>query len=658
MRDAPARAAAAAFVALASALGASPSIAREAAPLAGIVRDALGNAVADAEVLISDGQSVAPLARLHSDAFGRIFFAELEAGSRRIAAAKEGYLTRVQPLERGVRTWVELVLEPAVGLDPQELPDDSWVLRLPRTYLLREVEDNPLPAVIRVDDPGSLRWSGGPLEMQVDHLVALRAGFHGAADDDEVAGAETTVRVASAVGSRAGIEVQGYRHDFETSRTRDDELRMSDRAAAGLSVGFSYATEPDADLALTAFWGRSDLGYVRINESVASAPSETAQAQRSWGYGAKWSKPLDSDGRLDLAMDFHDTRVSGSSPGQPTDPTASVDRLATRAVGAAGTYAASPSSAHEIQVEFGARLLDAADALRVASAGAADVRGLPGLSVGIEAQDRWSVAGPVSVIYGLGYRHTVQPIDVALFVPRVGGALELGGAELSAVLTFHGVSGPDAQPTADRDRGFRGSGDVGYEIVAEVPLGAALALTGGTSYAPSQLGIETYRARAGSLGAPMFVSDGDVAVREQRVALEHSGGSVRGRVDLLAGSAEGILDAVVPGDGRVYRLEERTARYAGGVVGLHAVSTRTSVTLAYRVVVQSAPDQPDSHDAQRFRVLEVEVAQDLFRLRSLGTWRALAGVRSAGLESSAGESDAEILSTIGRQLNAGISVVF
>jgi len=659
MRGTPARLAAVAVVGLTVAFGAPPFLARGVSPLAGLVRDALGNAVADAEVLLSDGQRAAPFAVLRSDVLGRIFLAELPAGPYRIAAVKEGYLTLVHRRDGGASDWVELVLQPAVRLDPQEIPDDAWVLRLPRTYLLRDVEDEPLEAGTRVRSPERTAALADPLRLQVDHLVAVHPGFHSGAGDSEVAGSETTVRVASAVGARGGIEVEGYRHAIETTGGDGFDFRTSDRDAAGLRVGLSLATEPDSDLAMTAFWGRSELGYVRMDESVPMAPSEIAQAQRSWGYGATWSKPLDADSRLDLAMDFHDTSVSSPASGGPRPVTAGDDRLTSRAVGAAGTFASTPSSAHEVQVEFGARLLDAADAFRVApGARAGEVQGLPGLSVGIEAQDRWSVGGPATVIYGLGYRHTVQPLDVAVIVPRVGGAMRFDRAELTASLSYHGLAGTDAGPATDGRREFRGSGDVGYEIVADVPLTPTLRLAGSASYAPSQLGIETYRARSEALGAAMFVSDGDVAVREQRLALCRSNGPIRGRLDVIAGSASGFLDAAVPVDGRVYRLAEREARYVGGLVGLHAVPTRTRITVAYRVVEQSAPGGLDSDEMQRLRIVEFEVAQDLFRQRSLGTWRALAGLRAAAVEAGTDEDDDEVLSTIGRQLSAGVSVVF
>jgi len=655
----PARAVAVASMALVALVVPASVAARDASPLAGIVRDALGHAIADADVLISDG-GVAPVAVLRSDLRGHVFLAELPVGLYRIAALKQGYLTIVQRLDSGAQAWVDMVLEPAMSLEARDLPDDAWALRLPRRYLLHEVEEGPWSAAIEADRSPEI-GAAGPLEVQVDHLVALHPGSGARGQSRDVAGTETMVRVASGVGSRAGIEVQGYRRALEASRRSERELTSADRGATGVRVGFSYATEPNSDLAVSAFWGRSDFGSLRTLESIAAPAPPLESAQRSWGYGATWSKPLANESRLDLSMDYRDTSVS--RPTQGAGPTATEEKtqLSSRAIAAAGTYLATPSSTHEVQVQFGARVLGSADVLRVASsAAAADAYGLPGLSVGIEARDRWSVGGPLAVIWGLGYRHSIEPVDVAMIVPRVGGAWRIEEFELSAVVSYHGVTDAGADPAA-ATRTFRGSGDVGYELSATVPLGSSFRLSTGSSYVPSQLGLATCRTQASASGPPMFVSDGDVEVREQRIALSRHAGRFRGTLDVLSGSARGALDTVLPVDAPVYRLAEREARYVGGILGLHAVRSGTRMSFSYRQVAQSAPTTSGGFgEGLRLRAIELALSQDLFSMHTLGTWRALAGIRSAEAVSSTDEDedDARMLSATGRQVSAGVSVLF
>ncbi len=646
----PARAAAVAAVALAAHV-ATVSVAREAHPIAGIVRDILGHAIADAEVLISDGQ-MAPVAVLRSDRDGRVFFADLPAGLYRVAAIKDGYFTIVDRLDSRARAWLEIVLEPAIHLEPSDRPHDAWGMRLPRRYLLHEVEDAPLTAALVADRVPQI--GAAPLEVQVDH-VAVHPGGGGTASR-EGAGTETSVRVASGVGSRGGIEVHGYRHATVASRATERDTTSTDRDAAGVRVGLSIATEPDSDLAVSAFWGRSDLGYIHTLDSIAAPASSVTREQKSWGYGASWSKPISSDSRLDLMMDYRDTAVSRPPPSASVG---APEQVTSRAVAAGGTYLVAPTSAHEVQVQFGARMLEAADILRVApGAGAEYVHGLPGLSLGVEARDRWSVAGGTALIWGLGYRHSVEPFAVAVVVPRIGGAWRVDDAEVTATLAYHGIAGSGSS-TAGPARSFRGAGDLGYELTATIPLGSSLRLSGGTSYAPSQLGLETCRPRVTAAGPPMFVSDGDVAVHEQRVALARKTGSIRGSIDVLRGSANGALDTVLPVDAPIYQLAERNLRYVGGDLGLRAVRAGTSVTVSYRRVLQSglASAEPDAEELQ-LRSIELTLAQDLFHLRSLGSWRALLGVRTAEAESSTDEDDARILSTTGNQFRAGISVLF
>jgi hypothetical protein len=655
MHGNPAKAAAVALVALVAQL-ATISVAREPLPLAGTVRDVLGHAIADVEVLISDGH-VAPIATLRSDGEGRLFLADLPAGLYRVVAIKDGYYTVVANLDNRARALVELVLEPAIALDPKERPDDSWAMRLPRRYLLHDVDDAPLTAALAAERAAEVAQA--PLEVQVDH-VAIHPGASGGTTSSDGEGSETSVRVASAVGSRAGIEVQGYRHALAASRATERDTTSTDRDAAGVRVGFSLATEPDSDLAVSAFWGRSDIGYVHSLESLATSQSSTMREQRSWGYGASWSKPLASDSRLDLMMDYRDTLVSRPAPiTASTTSEPETTRYTNRSMAAGGIYLVTPTSAHEVQVQFGARMLDAADVLRVApSAGAEDVHGLPGLSLGVEARDRWSVDGRMAVIWGLGYRHAVEPFAVALVVPRIGAAWHLDGAEVTAIVGYHGITGEGPTPSGT-SRSFRGSGEIGYELTATVPLGSSLRVTGATSYAPSQLGLETCRPQVTAAGPPMFVSDGDVAVREQRVALARQAGAIRGSIDVLRGTATGALDAVLPVDVPLYQLAERDLRYVGGDVRLRAVHAGTTVTVSYRQIVESSLDaQAIPAEDMRLRSIELTVVQDLFSVRSLGSWRALLGVRTAEADSSSDADDARILSTTGNQFRAGISVLF
>lgn len=640
--------------------------------LSGRVRDLLGQRISDVEVLVvSPSSGGNPVAAARSDAAGLFTVPGLAPGLYRVAALKGGYLTFLGQVNTRVDNWLDVIMRPAAvaASDPgATLPEDvTWSLRLPRRSLLRETEAEVLSAGASPAEERRARdsFSDSTLRIQVEQLFALRRGPRpdaGATPGGQ--GAETRLSVASALGRRGNIRVQAARESFAATNSRGDASSSSNQGAADMSVDLLYDTSPDARVAVKAFYDERDFRLT--SESPGIDGGTERQGRRSWGYDAAWSTQLDPASSLALEVDFLESKLE-----IPTEPLEAAspsppEAVSHRSVGAAGSYETLPARDHRLQVDFRARLVRSPVPALPAPSGdlRADPQAVAGWSIGLEAQDTWRVSGPFALVYGLGYRHSLTARDVSLIVPRVGGSWSMDDLVLSFLVSYHQVEswrGPDRDADS---AAFRPARALGYEAQLELPVGGGLRLQGATRSAPMQLDSSS-----GAWGPaamefqPAFLTDGNASVEEDRIALIREGAGVRAFLELINGRAEGSVAPALPVAMPFQWLSESSLRYRNGRLGVRVAASGTDLLLDYREVAE----QPVGHDMAGSEYgqqsLELRVAQDLMRLRSLGDWRFLLALRMASGDGESSDewspvSDARLLSAPDREMSAGLSVLF
>lgn len=647
----------------------------------GTVRDTLGNLIEGAEVLVVDRvDALDPIASGRSNADGQFRFPGLPPGAYRIAAVKDGYLAFVGRIDTGLKQILDVVLHP-LPLDPNDLPnaipaDSSWSYRVPRRHVLNEVDD-PLRFVDEgPTDPVAVVTES--MRMEFEQLFAL-GGAPGPREDvgprPESQGSETRVHLASALGRRGAIEVQGLRQSLGATRTDSVEQATASRESTAVKFSLSYDATPDSQLAMTAFYGQRDQEFGRellqIDSAALALPDLGGHAQSYWGYETSWTRQLDPASSLELQLDYHDTRLTIPDKGAfvDVDSPQPAQSVQSRAVGAAGTYASVPAADHQVEVGFRAQLLEAPDPTMRAIGGdfSNGFRGISGLSLGLDARDTWTVSGPFSVTYGLGYRHAVNSDDTSLIVPRLGGAMRLDGLSLRVLFSYHGVArwGTDMEGEASlaEPQSFRPATALGYEVEFDIPMGRRLRLSGATSYSPIELERLGYTHGAGGGSQPIYLTDGNVAVRENRMAVVQDSSGARTYVEVSHGTVDGTVAAIFPDELPLQVLADRAIRYGTGRFGVRIIPSGTDLQLEFQRIRQSAHLDLDSAEARQ-RSLEFRLMQDLMDMHALGNWRLLMAVRMASVrgeepaENSPYATDALLVESLNHRFSAGLSVVF
>ncbi|HKQ62336.1 MAG TPA: carboxypeptidase-like regulatory domain-containing protein [Candidatus Polarisedimenticolaceae bacterium] len=583
----------------------------------GLVRNAVGTALAGVQIqfLDPDGQTWAHAA---TDATGRFVVHALPQGHYRVALVKTGYFASLADVDTGVVHWLDVVLHPLPG--PGDLlpapvpPDDAWVLRLPRRSLLRDTDAASLLASSEATAPRPAVLED-LLRMEVEQMFALGAGFGGGGNEPTARGEETRVQVASLLGRRGSIELEGRREAYAAAATRD---------AASLSLDLAYDTSADTRLAVKAYYLRHDL----------EAQELIRHQQRSWGYDAAWTKQLGADSRLAVRFDYAGATLAlpdeVAAPSQPAS-----------AVAASTSYRSAPAAGHELELFLRAQLRDLPNStLPLTGDSAPDLLGVPGFSLLLRAQGSYAVSAPFSLTYGLGYKQGPATRMHDWIAPSVGGTWSLGRLAARMALSYCAATGSAAE------RAIEGGDHLGYDAQVDVPLGATVYLRGASRHEPVEFRDGAAVPSAGEL--PAYVTDGNAGVTENRLALVHEAGGMQTVFELTSGSAAGLLAPVGALAVPLQWLEDGRLHYRGGRIGLHHAPTGTDMSVEYQ--------QVDLSDAARRRSVELRFARELLRFRSDGSWRLLAAVRTPLERSEA--ADRETVERLSEQVRLGLSVLF
>jgi hypothetical protein len=644
-----------------------PTQAADPEPLAGTVRDTVGNVLAGVEVLFvrMPSDRFTPTAVAHTDRAGRFRVAKLVPGRYRIAALKQGYRTFVGQIDTFARETIDLVLRPAVKVEQASLPrDSSWALRLPRRGMLHETGAGPEPAGRDVES-GANASPEEALRLELAQFFSLSAGVaEEHPEDTEIQPSETRMMLASAIGERGNFLVKGRREQLGATSSNDLQGSTANLSDASVNLNLSYDTSPDAQLAVTAFFNQIDY---ELSAGPLEAPAALEQQQQTWGYDASWSKQIDAARRFVVALVYQDTSLVRPAHEEIPTPTFTADprsAVSNRAVGAHGTYESVMSERHDVQFALRTQLLSwptTAPRMVWLRPDAADQSTW---TVQADAQDTWALSAPFSLVYGLAYKQAWTAREASLVVPRLGGSVAVGGWYLRALVSYHSVTGSEEPIAARGIAPLRPAESLGYEAEVEMPVARNVRLRGGVSYSPIQFNHVGYFGGADAHDEhPLYLTDGNSAVHEHRLALVEERGSSRMYLELSDGRAEGTVAPLLPFAGPPAVRPGRQLRYWNGRFGVMVPSWGTDLRVEYRRVEAARTLwRRDILDSIQESV-EVRVRQDVAERQIPGDWQLLMAlrlgtVRSNDLEAWSPDGGADSLDALNRRISAGVSVLF
>ena len=635
----------------------------------GVARDVLGNVLEGVEVLfLTEAAGHSPVAIVATNDEGHFQVPDLAPGVYRVAALKKGYLTYVGRVNTTLDRPLELLLRPSPqpGEGGQVLPEDaSWALRLPRRRLLREQEqDVPLRNRDARDAPSAAQTAVYELlQLEIDQWFSLAESLPGTGkESNALEGMETDMRLAGALGHRGSVRLQG--HHERLARSGDlQESGLSDRQSSSLLLGLLYDTGRDSNLAVRAFYGEHALDFVAPNQ----AGNTLHHGLRAWGYNAAWSKQLSSVSRVGVQVDYHDTTMdlpAGPAVAEQRPATAGATEVNNRTVGAQGVYESLATDRHQISVGFRAQFADAPLAWSAGTPHASAVQGpaTAGWSLRLNAEDSWAISSPVTLTYGLGYRHSLAREEASLLVPRLGGVWSSHWASARLLLSYYapfwqGPSGDGAPPIS-----FQLERPWGYDAEVEVPVVDSVRVKGAVSFAPMQFDYFGYDpGEPSGMEPPIYATGGRAAAKRTSLGLAHESPWIITTFEAAHGTAEGRLAAVSPLTAPVRRLSDNRVSFRDGSVGVQIVPWGTKLFLDYLRIEESSLLDPEARTAFEEESVELRLIQDLIHSRALhSSWRLLLALRLADLEAAAEDFpyyDRPIASASHR-LSAGVSVAF
>lgn len=659
------RAAAAALTVLAcasSSSGATAPPAAAAVQVQGVVRDVLGGVVVGASVLVApDLPGATPVAAAVTNDTGRYLVAALAPGPYRVAVFKDGFLPALSRIDTSRKHDLDIVVRPTPeGAAPRGGARD-WVLRLPRRSVLRETDAASLLADRSRDGgPPAREEAAASLRTEIQQQIGVGISDDGSGERPR--SGQSSLKLSGSLGSRGRIVVKG-RHERVEGLPLADTGRLDSLEASRIAVDFDLAAGTGGMLAMRAYWDRT--ASVPSGADV-NASWDDRQSKRVWGYGATWSSQLGPSSRLDLEMDYQDAVLDGPANLVGGMPGRGSEHRSGRAAIARGTFRKVARGGHDLSMAIEGHWLESTTPFLRAPSDEYFRNGAPTQrwALRADAEDRWAVSGPLSLIYGVTVRRAQGDASGAVIEPRVGGAWRIGTATARAVVSYDVGVGRWAAAPESR---LADSRSLGYEARVDLPLPAGYSLAAELRNDPLQLGggICGTVLDGGRLG-PVCSAQSAVASRLGRVTLERQVGRATVFVQYVKGTVRGVLAEVRPRGRPLEILASRSLVYRGGRAGLDVAESGTRVSLEVRVVRETSGSAPTETMSEPFRIVDLHLEQDLARFGEAhdGIWRFLLDAQIADEESPraphapVAESSVARIKPPGLWVNAGFSVLF
>jgi hypothetical protein len=579
----------------------------------GVVRDTAGRLLPQVEIfLFQEPGFGTPVTERISDGEGRFDLGELLPGSYRLAALKEGYRLYLGRVDTLLQRSIQVILQPMPGIDDagsEGLPGNaSWSLRLPRRSLLRETGFEALapPSRTGESESGESYALGAVLAGEIAHSFEARSM---PGTDDRLVdayGMDTSLNLTGFLTEHARVALQGRRRTVDRTGTGTGTGNgFVPGATADMNVGLQYDAGADDRIDLQAFFAAREPGRL-----VADP------AAWSWGYDARWDRQLDGASRLAMRLGYRD----GSDRGEPVVPS---DTSAGRLVVLGGDFDTLVASGHQVNVGMEASLSQTPDA----------VTGLDTWTLRLRSEDAWSVTAPLTLVYGLEFRHQGGNEASGSLQPRIGAVWSSGDFALRCVAA--GAFGYEAELEIPLPAGFRLMGEVARDPMAQRMPETAFGLPGVPARSYGDL---LYEGRTASL-----VRDG----ASGRVALTWSDGDLNG----LLGIGSDLESPVLLWAVGTFRLENLK-------LDLMFPSTGTELTLGVRETTSNQAAGETVQDLRNSRY-SIHLMQDLYRPSRGAAWRlAVALISQNQTGASPTPEAAPERYSRNSMLNAGVSVVF
>ena len=418
----------------------------------GSVLDLIGAGIPGVEILAypaGQGSSGLPPGIFRSDDRGRFRLSGLTPGRYFLALNKPGY----QVLLAQVNTrWISRLTLTLIPGGPEIFPPSGtpagsmdWVLRAPRTDLLKEIRDG-MPGTVAPEGPESFvpgqpppgpvlagpSSSGSlPFNGEVEQWFTTDPSFSGGGTDTSTSSGRTTaVRFDGDLLGRGNWRVGGILGTLSTGEGQvSSEGGERDEDAGRIRVAMDYELSPEDSIRFQARYDRDSFR----SGSPAGRLIPAEQEVRTLGYQAGWIRRMERGAGLEMNMGF--VQALGRTPSDfaGPDPLPESERdelLQDRLWNAGALYGFVVSPEHRVLVRARTRFYryeQRSDGWVLAPVHpdlSSQVAGEHGWSVSVSGEDAWKITDPLSLTLGLDYHRAESPEAFSAFVPRIGARRE------------------------------------------------------------------------------------------------------------------------------------------------------------------------------------------------------------------------------------------
>jgi hypothetical protein len=653
----------------------------------GVVQDGVGRGLPGVEIVVySLGVSAgAPLAVLLTDDRGRFSLEGVGTGSFLLALNKPGYPIRLAQANSRLLALLQIRLGPATQAAPEAgTPSESmdWVLRLPRTDILKE-EEPQIPGALAapggetikagfagsagspaVPGPGRLPVSGEVNQWFTSSL----AGTGGSAEAPESSGRATTVQVGGDLFGRGDWEVRGLAESLNTEGAGIGSGGLGgDQGANRLRVAMRYNVSPEDSLQVQARFDRDS--YRSDADAADFVPAN--QAVRTMGYQANWTRSMGKAKGLQVTTGFVHAQArvpeaieAGAVAGAPGG-----DELRDWHWNAQAGYHLQLPREHHLSLAARTRIYnyDQHDAGWILTPIRADLTmldsGPRGWALSLSGEDSWQLSQPLSLILGLDTHVTEGTDRSVIVVPRVGARKEGEQSTLQGwiLVRTDNLGGVASRQGGSNERGSPEPETLGFRAEILQKFQGDWVLSGHIERNP--LGASALLGLPGTADASpqerMLVTDPSAWSQEAGISVTKSLKGVEGSLESDHGRVMGKMAGSLT-EAPVAVLEDGGVRYLALKVTANVLKSDTRVRLDYTRLdgQQVDPAAGASLSASRVDLLILQPIPFVSN-RGVGSWKLLLGFQSVARDpGSRTEMPEEELPEKINRFSGGVGVTF
>jgi hypothetical protein len=611
----------------------------------------------------------------------------LTPGPYYLALSKPGYEVLLAQINTRWISRLTLTLIPGQPAIPS--PADAragsmdWVLRTPRSDLLKEIAQAPATAVPASggSDPGDTHaeetsksdsgLSGRlPFNGEVEQWFTADPSFIGAGESASTSGRTTSMQLDGDLFGRGNWRVGGLLGALSTQGSPSSaEADGRDQGAGRFRVAMDYNVSPDDSVRFRARYDRDTFR----GDSPADSPAPAAQEVKTLGYQAGWTRKMDRGSGLEMKVGF--IQALGRSPGnaQSQDPVPwppADGSLQDRRWDAGAQFGFNASSEHRVVVSAATRFYryDQRDEGWVLAPIQSDLStaelGQRGWSVSLTGEDAWRISSPLSLTLGLDYHRVESLRGYSALVPRIGARRETAHTLIQGQVLFRLETLGAVEQGAAISSGsaaYSAENMLGYRAEVLHRLGGSLAISGHAERNP--LGFQT---RDGWMSPAAQEITGDLLITDPRSVTDEIGVQVSKRIKGVEGTlgtdqgrVRGRVGAQLNG-APIQVLGEGDVQYLTLNASAAVPATLTKVRFDYRKLDGVVPADPSADPGQASR-LDLTVFQQIPYLnrRLPADWRVLLAYQTLNWDQpDAGNPGGTGLPERIRRVSGGVGVRF